>query len=632
MASRNTFSRWRWGFIGLIAGLVVIAGIVVAVFELRDSDDEPSATVVSATPTTNVGDAAVLLQEEATVMVTDSGVDHYTVFVRAGGKVNWSNRHTEELELVSDSASFEAEIRPGDMFTWQATTPGIYPYLSENHPDIRGVIIVTAKDATAESLYAGKPLQQYFTDTCGGCHGPNREGGIGPALIPGRLTGEDDIYFDAIKDGRPGTIMPAWGPLGVSEEEVWGLIGYIRSQPDAASLEWGMDDIRNSFEVIVDEQTLPDSPAHTGNIDNLLLVTERESRSIAVIDGDTHTLLGKIEASYRAHGYAFDPTDERWAYNVGRDGWVFKIDLYTLQPVRKTRVGLDARGIAVSDDGKYVIIGNFIPNSAVILDADTLEPVKVIETEGTDPDGKVVESRVAITSDVSAEEVGPYFILALKEAGQMWRIDYSQPDFPIDKIENVGRILHDGFLSTDNRHFYIASQQDNWMAVIDVVNWELVTKIETGVTPHPGSGAVWEADGTEYGATVHAGEGKVSIWDLEINEIVGTVPTSGPGLFIRVAENSPYVWADAMFASPPNVITVFKKEAPFEIVGVIEEGELTLHPEFTTDGKYVYVADWTGNMVRVYDANTLEKVTEIPGIETPTGIFNSHRRAETLGH
>ena len=50
------------------------------------------------------------------------------------------------------------------------------------------------------------------------------------------------------------------------------------------------------------------------------------------------------------------------------------------------------------------------------------------------------------------------------------------------------------------------------------------------------------------------------------------------------------------------------------------------------DGKYVYIADWDGNVVRVYDARTLEKVAEITGIDSPTGIFNTSRRYETLGH
>ena len=612
---------------------------------MGDDDDDPTATAEEPTATearapdpTEAEDSGVVPEgpiqavSHAEPSIEDLETSDRTIYVAAGATVTWSNNADVVHNLTSDDGWFDADVQPGETFTWQFDQPGIYAYHCDIHDNFQGRIIVVSSAAVASEYFNGQPIDEYFTDACGGCHGPNREGATGPALVPGRLTSSDDFYFDVIANGRPGTVMPAWTALGLTDEEIWGLVGYMRTEPDAEAVKWELEEIAPTLTILVDESTLPDEPQHDGNIDNLMLITEREDRAIAVVDGDTHELLAHVPASYRAHGYTFDPTDERWAYNVGRDGWLFKIDLYTLQATRQVRVGLDSRGLAMSDDGKYLLVGNYIPNSAVIIDAETLEPVKVIEAVGANPDGEVVNSRVAITSDVSPDLVGPYFLIGLKEAGQVWRIDYSDPDFPIDKIEDVGNILHDGFLSPDNKYFYIASQTDNWMAVIDVENAELVEKIPTGATPHPGSGAVWEADGTTYGATVHAAEGKVTVWDLETNEIVGTIPTQGPGLFIRSAENSPYVWADALFGDPSNTITVFEKEAPFEVVGVIEEGVMTLHPEFTDDGEFVYISDWTGNTVRVYDAETLELVAELTDIPSPTGIFNTVRRHEPLGH
>jgi nitrite reductase (NO-forming)/hydroxylamine reductase len=569
---------------------------------------------------------------EATVSIASMAFQPHTLIVATGATVTWQNEDGVAHTVTSGEGWFDSgQLAAGEAFTHQFDQPGTFRYQCNNHPQMEGVVIVLPGGAVAPALFDGKTVDAAFRDSCSGCHGPNREGATGPALIPGRLTENDDFYFDVIRNGRPGTVMPAWGRVGMSDEEIWALVGYIRSEPSAEAVQWGLDQIAASRQVLVDEATLADAPTHDGNLDNLMLVTEREARSIAVFDGDTHRLLAHIEASYRAHGYAFDPTDERWAYNVGRDGWLFKIDLYTLQAVTQVRVGLDSRGLAISDDGKYVIVGNYIPNSAVILDAKTLEPLKIIATEGNNPQGEFVQSRVCITSDVSPEKAGPYFILALKEAGQMWRIDWSQPDFPIDKVEGVGNILHDGFLSPDNTRFYIASQKDNWMAVIDVVRWELVDKIPTGQVPHPGSGAAWEADGKTYGATVHAGEGKITVWDLANDEIAAEIETSGPGLFIRSHHESPYVWADTVFGDPPNRIYVFDG-ATFEVVKVLDEGKQTLHPEFTADAKFVYVADWQGDVVRVYDAVTFEKVAEVGGVTTPTGIFNTSRRGETLGH
>ena len=620
--SIKTKTRMVTGVSPSVSVLLLLLLVACAVPEPASS---PSATATEAAP----GISAVT---KVTVSIADMAIHPHTVIVATGAIVTWRNEDLVAHTISSADAWFDSgQLAAGESYSHQFDQPGTFRYQCKNHPQMEGVAIVMPGGAVAPDLFDAKAVDAVFRDSCSGCHGPNREGATGPALIPGRLTSNDDFYFDMIKNGKPGTVMSSWERVGMSDEEIWALVGYIRSEPSAEAVQWKIDQVGASREVLVDEADLPDAPTHDGNLDNLMLVTEREARSIAVFDGDTHRLLTHMEASYRAHGYAFDPTSDRWVHNVGRDGWLFKIDLYTLQAVTKVRVGLDSRGLAISDDGKYVIVGNYIPNSAVILDAATLEPLKVITTEGNNAEGEFVRSRVAITSDVSPEKVGPYFVLGLKEAGQMWRIDWSKPDFPIDKLEGVGGILHDGFLSLDNTRFYIASQKDNWMAAIDVAQWTLLGKIETGQVPHPGSGAVWEADGKTYGATVHAGEGKITVWDLSDNRIVAEIETSGPGLFIRSHHDNPYVWADTMFGDPSNRIYVFDA-ATFEVVKIIDEGMQTLHPEFTVDGKHVYVADWQENVVRVYDSTTFEKVAELGDVTTPTGIFNTSRRVETLGH
>ena len=67
-------------------------------------------------------------------------------------------------------------------------------------------------------------------------------------------------------------------------------------------------------------------------------------------------------------------------------------------------------------------------------------------------------------------------------------------------------------------------------------------------------------------------------------------------------------------------------------VYVIEEGTLPLPPEMTDDGRFVYIADWQDEVIRVYDAETFARVAVLDGVVTPTGIFNTSRRGERLGH
>ncbi|MCK9487198.1 MAG: c-type cytochrome [Dehalococcoidia bacterium] len=76
-------------------------------------------------------------------------------------------------------------------------------------------------------LVKGQPVAEYFSSTCAGCHGQNREGVVGPALTPASLAGDDALYFDTIKNGRPGTAMPAWGATGLSDADIDVLVTFI---------------------------------------------------------------------------------------------------------------------------------------------------------------------------------------------------------------------------------------------------------------------------------------------------------------------------------------------------------------------------------------------------------------------
>lgn len=474
-----------------------------------------------------------------------------------------------------------------------------------------------------------KPVVKLYQDSCGGCHGTNRQGGTGPALIPQRIgTVGQEFLKEIIENGRPGTAMPPWKDI-LTAQQIDDLIEYILSPVEAESLTWTIDDIRATREIVVPTSQLPSQPTWGGKVEDLMVVVERDVGKLMFVDSSTHQVIRHIEAGYAIHAPTFTPkaVSDRWLWAIARNGWLTKVDLYSLQVVGKVRVGLDSRGTAVSTDGKYVIVGNYIPNSAVIVDAETLEPLKVIKTFGVNPDGEAVESRVAA---VLSTPIGPYFEFALKEAGQVWVVDYSQPNFPVVKvIPDVGRILHDGFLTPDGRYFQIASQEDGTMVIIDLQEMKIVKKIPAGKKPHPGPGAIFESQGRTLAATPAIGEGLVTIWDTATWEVVKTLPTRGPGLFIRSHPDSPYVWVDVAFGEWWDDVVVFDRET-LEIVDTLQPGKRSIHPEFTPDAKYVYISCWNEDKVVVYDATTLEVVTELQAT-TPTGIFSVGIRQEEPG-
>ena len=84
----------------------------------------------------------------------------------------------------------------------------------------------TIAGLTQDDLGNGKRL---FEGQCARCHGIGGTGGEGPPLARPRLRHavDDEVLFTIIKEGIPGTGMPATWQM--SEAEIWQVAGYVRS-------------------------------------------------------------------------------------------------------------------------------------------------------------------------------------------------------------------------------------------------------------------------------------------------------------------------------------------------------------------------------------------------------------------
>ena len=88
----------------------------------------------------------------------------------------------------------------------------------------------TGPTETAD-LGAFEDAGDLFKANCAACHGFQREGGVGPTLVPQALNQPDDYYVDRILDGVPGTAMPSWRAAGLTEEQARALVIYLRTEP-----------------------------------------------------------------------------------------------------------------------------------------------------------------------------------------------------------------------------------------------------------------------------------------------------------------------------------------------------------------------------------------------------------------
>ncbi|PKQ13634.1 MAG: nitrite reductase [Alphaproteobacteria bacterium HGW-Alphaproteobacteria-1] len=518
---------------------------------------------------------------------------------------------------------------------------------------------------TPEAFDAAK--QTYF-EQCAGCHGVLRKGATGKPLLPelktkaadgtetvtGTLKLGQDRLERIIAYGTEGGMNNFDGIL--TPEQIADLATYIQIDPPKPP-EMSITQMRQTRKVYVEPKDYPTAPLHGRNWENFFVVIERDVGKVAVIDGDTKEVLVHIPTGYAVHvlkaseHHSLNEPENpgRFWYTMGRDGKMTKIDLWQNPEnmlVAEVKIAYDARDVAVSGDGKYVIGGGYWPPHFAIVDAETMEPKKVVSTRGVNVDGEYVEeARVAAIYTTPHE---PTWVVAIKELGQIWQVDYTDLDnLRIDKIDN-SKYLHDGFFDPTGRYFQIAANASDQMVVIDTKTRKLEATIDTKSKPHPGPGANWlDPNCGPVAGTTHLGTGYVTVWG---NDPVGhpdnawkicyEVETDGPGLFIRTHPDSKYVWADQTLHPEPEIqqsVQVIDK-ATGEIVKTIQltetEGYVAVHFEFSQDGKEVWASVWNrkdsktdnGEIV-VFDAETLEEKARIKGLFAPTGKFNVYNRS-----
>ena len=258
-----------------------------------------------------------------------------------------------------------------------------------------------------------------FAQHCASCHGAGRLGAMGPALLPEsleRLKRKDAVA--TIREGRAATQMPAFAAT-LSATDIDALVHRIYS-PVTPAPSWSEADIRASRIEPFPPGSLPD--ARQGDVAkadpmNLFIVVEAGDHHVSVLDGDRMERIFRFPSRYALHGGPKFTPDGRYVFFASRDGWVSKFDIWNLKVVAEVRAGLNTRNAAVSSDGRYVAVANYLPGNLVIFDAD-LKLLKVIDGRNLKGD---VGSRISAVYDAAPRRS---FVAALKDIPELWEVSY----------------------------------------------------------------------------------------------------------------------------------------------------------------------------------------------------------------
>ena len=488
---------------------------------------------------------------------------------------------------------------------------------------------------------------------CASCHGKDRLGGMGPALLPQNLARvRQPEAVKIISKGRVATQMPAFDDV-LSTDQIEALVEYIYQEPETDPV-WTEADILASRVVHVVEapeaERAAQKPIYDADPLNVFLVVEGGDHHVTVLDGDTFKPIHRFKSRHALHGGPKYSSDGRYVYFASRDGWVSKFDMYTLETIVEVRAGINTRNLAVSADDRYVLVGNYLPHTLVLLNADDLSLHKIIPV--VDDHGN--SSRV---SAVYTAEPRESFIVALKDFKEVWEISYSDnpdpvfqgyvhdykmgeglaepSDFPIRLIK-LDDFLDDFFFDDSYEHLIGASRKGELGQVINLDVGRRIADVDLPGMPHLGSGITWHYKDTTVLASPNLKEGVVSIIDTKTWKTVKRIETLGPGFFMRSHENSPYAWVDVFTGPDKDAVHVIDKQT-LEIVKTLRPspGKTSGHVEFTRDGRYALLSIWEmdGEVV-VYDGDTLEEVTRIPASK-PVGkynVFNKITRSSGTSH
>ena len=526
-----------------------------------------------------------------------------------------------------------------------------------------------AQEAATPTLSkeAKEASAKVYFQRCAGCHGVLRKGATGKSLEP--------AWSKTDKDGKVsegGTLKLGQSRLEkiislgtdggmvnfddiLSKDEIRDVATYIQMTPDVPP-EWGMKDMMGSWKLIVPPDKRPTKQENKINLKNVFSVTLRDAGEVALIDGDTKQIVDRVKTGYAVHISRLSASG-RYVYVIGRDGLLSLIDLWMAKPqvVAELKTGLDARSVDTSKfkgfEDKYAVAGSYWPPQYVVMEGDTLKPLKIVSTRGMTVDGEYhPEPRVA---SIVSSMIKPEWVINIKETGQILLVDYSDiKNLKTTTVESA-KFLHDGGWDASKRYFLVAANASNKIAVVDTKEGKLAALVDTKKIPHPGRGANFTHP--KFGpvwATGHLGADVITLIGTDPEKhpdqawkVVEELKHHGAGnLFVKTHPKSKNLWADAPqnpekdiaesvavydiadLTKKPEIINIAK------LAGLPESKAIkrAVHPEYNEAGDEVWISIWGGktepSAIVVMDDKTrkLKAVVKDPKLITPTGKFNVH--------
>ncbi|BCD68869.1 cytochrome D1 domain-containing protein [Nitratiruptor sp. YY09-18] len=427
---------------------------------------------------------------------------------------------------------------------------------------------------------------------CAMCHGKQREGISAPPLLPQFIKHlNDEKLHNIIKNSLPQTLMPKFSFL--CDKEIDAIIGYLRTP--AKNITWSKEDIQRSKKIFHN----PKKNLGIKSIDNVTLVVERGANRVWVMEDEK--VLDRF-AFANVHGGLKYTLDGKNFYVPTRDGWIGHYSLENGRLEAKIRACVNLRNISLSRDGKYLFATCLLPERVVVLERESLEPVKLY-----DVDGKIS----ALYELYSKDEA----IFTLRNKPKLYKVDTKNLQF---SAYDLDKPIEDFFIDPFEKYIIGTTRHGRDLRVYNIQTRKEVFSAPIEGMPHLFSATYWYKDGKFYFATPHLRKSFITVWQMYDWKLVKKIDVGGDGFFVKTHPASRYLWvdngSDALVLVDKDKYTI-KKLIP-------RKGKRYIHTEFSGDGRFAYLSLYEpdGDLL-VWQTDTFRELKDYPA-NVPVGKYN----------
>ena len=315
------------------------------------------------------------------------------------------------------------------------------------------------------------------------------------------------------------------------------------------------------------------------------------------------------------------------AYVSNQDGGVSVVDLNTYKVTSIIDVKAEGpRGLAVTDDGKLLVVATRENGSVSVIDLASNTVVNQIPV-GKNPEFVRIKGNFAYVSYEPSSKGGPPPALGSAEAkatkaeedddeaAEPARIGIIDLSLGKKVREIIGGPETEGIeFSADGSKLVITNEADNTVTVHNIQTGELVKTISTKAYGDRPRGIKVSPDGNTYLVTLEYGN-KIMVLDVEFN-VIKTVDTAATPYGIAYDTKGEYIY---VASNKAKLLEVFDAKT-YVKVKEVATGNRCWHFSFTPDEKDILLACGKSDAVLVINTETLTVKQQIEDKKLPWGV------------